>query len=143
MSAPALQLAPRLPDWRVRLTDYLAEVARHPLRPGRHDCALFVAGAVRAMTGSDPARGWRGKYRSLAAGQRALEARGYADHVALVAAWCPPVAPAFAAVGDIAVMKSDVDAAALGLVQGASVYVLSRTGLVLVSRMEMLGAFKI
>ena len=112
-----MKLAARLPDWRTRLEDYLTRVARRPFRPGRHDCALFVAGAVEAMTGEDPAAAWRGAYRSLAAGQDALHAAGFTDHVALVASACEEVPPALAAVGDIAVLPGDGNGAALGCYQ--------------------------
>jgi len=78
----------RLPNWKKRLTAYLAEVVDRPFKPGQHDCALFVAGAVQAMTGDDLAKGWRG-YRSLTAGRRALAKRGYSDQVALAASMLP------------------------------------------------------
>jgi hypothetical protein len=138
-----MKLAPRLPDWRTRLEDYLARVAGQPFRPGRHDCALFVAGAVEAMTGEDPAAAWRGAYRSLDAGQDALQAAGFADHVALVAAACEEVPPALAAVGDIAVLPGAGKGAALGLVQGAAVYVLHPGGLGLVNRLHVERAFRV
>lgn len=142
MLAPALT---RLPDWRPRLASYLARVARHPFRPGTHDCALFCAGAVEAMTGRDMAAPWRGGYRSLAAGYAQLAASGFADHVSLVRAHFAPVAPASAQVGDLALVASDVpeEVGALGVVQGAGVYVLRPSGLALVSRLDALEAWTV
>jgi len=139
----ALTLAARRPDWRARLEEYLPRVASQPFRPGRHDCALFVAGAVEAMTGEDPAAAWRGAYRSLAAGRDALQAAGFPDHVALVASVCEEIPPALASVGDIAVLPGDGEGAALGLVQGAAVYVLRPGGLALVNRLHIERAFRV
>lgn len=131
----------RLVDWRARLTAYLAQVSGKSFRPGRHDCALFVAGAVEAMTGVDHARGWRG-YRSLATGQKKLEARGFADHIALIANILPEVSPIMAQVGDLAVVESDGDQA-LGIVQGAYVYVLRPDGAGLVLLTDVTRAFRV
>ena len=75
----------RRADWRPRLTEYLARVAGARFRPGQHDCALFAAGAVEAMTGHDPAAEWRGTYRTLEEGRVVLAGQGYADQVGLVA----------------------------------------------------------
>lgn len=134
----------RLPDWRPRLAQYLSEVARQSFRPGRHDCALFCAGAVEAMTGLDTAADWRGKYRSLKAGGKALAAAGFEDHVALVASMCPQVPPALAQVGDLAALPSDDgEFLALGVIQGPKVYVLQPSGLALVSRLHAQKAFKV
>lgn len=115
--------------WQLRLAQFLGDAARRPFQPGRHDCALFAAGAVHAMTGLDLARGWRGKYRTLAAGQRALERAGYTDHVALAAAHLPGTQRPRP--GDIAVIDTG-DGQALGVVQGHMAYVLRPAGLGLV-----------
>jgi len=137
------RLPPRRADWRARLAQYVASVAARPFRPGAHDCALFVAGAVEAMTGADAARDWRGTYRTLAAGQAALQSAGFLDHVDFVAAICPPVAPSLAQVGDLAALPGDDGPAALGVIQGGGVYCLSPGGLVIVSRLYIEKAFSI
>lgn len=135
----------RLPDWRPRLGEYLAQVVRLPFRPGQHDCALFAAGAVEAMTGTDLAAAWRGKYRALGAGKAMLRARGYADHVALAAALFPEVLPALAQVGDLAVLPSGDGqvAEALGVVQGPGVYVLNPGGIAVVNRLHIQRSFSV
>jgi hypothetical protein len=135
----------RLPDWRVRLAEYLARTARASFRPGQHDCALFAAGAVHAMTGRDLAAEWRGTYRTLEAGQAALRRQGYEDHLALAASLFPEVAPSFAQAGDLGVVPSDVpgEVGALGVVQGAGVYVLRPSGLAVVRRLHLERAFRV
>lgn len=133
----------RLVDWQDRLTGYLASVSRAALRPGQHDCALFAADAVEAMTGADLAADFRGQYRDYDAGQALLEAGGFADHIDLVRAIFPAIAASRAAPGDIAVMPSDDGRPALGIFQGAGVYCLGRRGLVVVSRLNALEGFSV
>lgn len=118
----------RLDDWRTRLRAHAAQAARKKFRPGSHDCALFAAGAVKAMTGTDLARGWRSKYRSLKRGREMLAELGYADHVALAAAHLPEIPPAMAQVGDVAAVEEEGELA-LGIVQGERIWVLRPDGL--------------
>lgn len=135
-------IPPRLPDWRQRLRAYISECRRKPFRPGQHDCALFAAGAVEALTGMDPAASWRGKYRSLKAGQAALQEAGFTDHIEAVASLFPEVPPSLAHVGDLAVVDGDT-APALGVFQGAAVFVLRPDGMAVVDRMEVRKAFRV
>ena len=121
------------------LITYAADAGQRPFRPGRHDCALFAAGWVKVMTGQDFARGWRSTYRSLKRGQQLLAEAGFEDHVALAAAHLSEVAPAFAQVGDIAIL----DDQAFGIVAGEMIYCLRTEGLGLVPRSAMLRAFKV
>lgn len=117
----------RLPDWRPRLVAFLTAAQRAPFRPGQHDCALFAAGAVAAMTGQDYAAPYRGRYTTIRGGIRVLRADGFADHIALAAHHLPERPVAFARAGDLAVVPTE-DGPALGVVQGAGIYVLSPAG---------------
>lgn len=119
---------PRHADWQIRLMQYLSEAARRPFAYGQHDCALFAADCVAAMTGLDIADDFRGRYRSATGGRRALRLAGYADHVALAAAHFAEIPVAMVVPGDIAVLPTD-EGPALGIVQGEAVYVVARDGL--------------
>ena len=121
------------------LIAYASESGTRPFRPGRHDCALFAAGWVKLATGQDLARGWRSRYRSLKRGQQLLEAAGFTDHVAFAASHLPEIAPAFAQVGDLAVL----DDQAFGIVAGEMIYCLRPEGLGLVPRSAMRRAFQV
>jgi hypothetical protein len=121
------------------LIAYAADAGQRPFRPGRHDCALFAAGWVKIVTGHDLARGWRSKYRSLSKGQHMLKDAGFADHVALAATHLPEIAPAFAQVGDLAVLETQ----AFGLVAGEMIYCLRPEGLGLVPRGQMRRGFAV
>lgn len=133
----------RLPEWRARLANYLGAVSARRFRPGRHDCAIFAAGAVEAITGLDLADAWRGKYISLGAGRAMLRAKGFQDHLALAVALFPEVPPALAQVGDLAALPGDAGFAALGVIQGPGVYVLTPAGLSVVSRLHVEKAFSV
>ena len=121
------------------LITYASDAGQRTFRPGRHDCALFAAGWVKLATGQDFARGWRSTYRSLKRGQQLLAEAGFEDHVALAAAHLSEVAPAFAQVGDIAIL----DDQAFGIVAGEMIYCLRPAGLGLVPRGQMRRAFKV
>lgn len=62
MSAPNAPRVPRLPDWRARLAAVVAAAHRQPFVWGQHDCCLWAADDVRAVTGQDPAHDLRGRY---------------------------------------------------------------------------------
>ena len=121
------------------LIAYAAEAGQRPFRPGRHDCALFAAGWVKISTGRDLARGWRSTYRSLRRGQQLMQDAGFSDHVAFAAAHLPQIAPAFAQVGDLAVLEDN----AFGIVAGEMIYCLRPEGLGLVPRSAMRRAFNV
>ena len=121
------------------LIAYTADAGQQPFRPGRHDCALFAAGWVKQVTGRDLARGWRSTYRSLQRGQQLLQDAGFSDHVAFAAAHLPEIAPAFAQVGDLAVLETQ----AFGLNAGEMIYCLRPEGLGLVPRSAMRRAFDV
>jgi hypothetical protein len=121
------------------LTAYLAACRAWRFRPGVHDCATFVAGWVKEANGTDYARGWRGKYRSLKKGQELLQEAGHADHVAFAAAHFEEIPPAFAQTGDLAVIQGR----ALGIVSAERVFVLRPDGLGHVSLSKAERAFRV
>lgn len=118
----------RKPNWRAELMAYLGDCARNPFDEGTHDCALFLAGGVEAMTGVDFAADYRGHYTSTRQGLKILRENGFRDHVALATYHLPHKAVAFANEGDGAVVPED-GTEALGIVQGAMIYVLRPGGL--------------
>lgn len=117
----------RFSYWRSALADYLHTVAHAPFEPGKHDCALFVAGAVHAMTGKDLSKGYRGKYNTLAKGLVKLKKKGFEDHIDLVASLLEEVPVAMLAVGDVASIETE-DGPALGVVQGERIYFIRTAG---------------
>jgi hypothetical protein len=66
----------RSPGWERLLQEYLDARRDTPFAWGTHDCCTFAAGAVEAMTGTDPMAHFRGQYRSAAGSVRALRTIG-------------------------------------------------------------------
>lgn len=117
----------RLMDWRPRLTEYLLDCGQTVFAYGDQDCALFAAGAVAAMTGCDPAKDWRGRYRTLNGGLRLMRAAGYRDHIDMVNRNFASVHPAFAGDGDLAsVVTPEGDA--MGVIMGEVIYLTGPAG---------------
>lgn len=121
----------RQPGWQIALSQYLAEAGRQQFQWGTHDCALFAAGAVAAMTGVDPAARWRGKdkpkYRTLRGGLGLMRRAGFVDHADVAARMFEEVPVATAQPGDLAAIR-DGELFALGVVQGEWIYVLQPDG---------------
>lgn len=119
----------RVPDWRAKLQVFIAASLDRPFAFGTHDCALFAADAMREMTGLDLGEKYRGRYKTLAEGVRLMRKDGFDDHVDYFRAHLPSVPVAFAMPGDLAAFDGD-EGKALGVVQGAMVYVLRPDGVV-------------
>lgn len=124
----------RRPDWKARLSAYVDAVRREPFAYGSHDCALFAAGALEAMTGEDPARAFRGTYGTLEEGEARLRAAGFASCLDYARSLLEPVAPVHAQRGDIAVV--DIGAPSFGVVLGAQIALLSEYGVALIDLMD-------
>ena len=132
----------RLINWQARLVTYMADCRALPFQIGSHDCALFAAGAVAAMTGHDPAAEWRGRYTTHRGGLRVLRRAGFWDHIEVVATQFPEILRIEALPGDLAAINT-IDGPALGVVQGAAIYVLRPDGLGLVPRNAATRAFRV
>jgi hypothetical protein len=137
-----MQMLNRHETWAADLTAYLASVAARPLTYGSHDCALFAAGAVQAMTGVDLAADWRGAYDSPRKAARLLKDAGHANLASLLSSLLPEVAPAFAMPGDV-VLVDGPQGLGMGILQGHLAYVLTEDRLGMVSRMDVKRAFKV
>lgn len=128
--------------WHVALIQYLATCARTPFAEGSNDCALFAAGAVEAMTGTDYAAPYRGRYTTTKGGLRMLRRAGFADHIALAAANLPEIPVSSAKPGDVAAVATP-EGEALGVVQGAGVYVLTPGGMGILPADQITRAFRV
>lgn len=51
-------------DWPIRLSNYLEKVKDKKFKWGTHDCVMHSVNAVRAITGTDLATGYRKLYRT-------------------------------------------------------------------------------
>ncbi len=67
-----MTLSIRYPDWPQRLHAAIDLHRRKTFRYGTHDCCLFAADLVKAMTGWDPAESMRGTYHDQLGAWRVL-----------------------------------------------------------------------
>lgn len=100
-------------DWQTALSAYIAECEGRPFAWGSHDCAMFAAGAVLAMTGTDIAAEFRGRYSTEAGSVRALKRYGHGTLEATLDAKLPAVPIGFARRGDL-VMRDEAVGVAMG-----------------------------
>ena len=120
----------RKDDWPERLGEAIEAARNRGFRWGEHDCALFVADCVAAMTGVDPAAGLRGTYGARGA---AVDLGKLGDRL-----FGPVIAATLARRGDVALVALGGDVAlvesggrlAAGVVIGGHVAVPGRDGLV-------------
>jgi hypothetical protein len=71
----------RFPDWQSRLNSYLEARRSAEFHYGGHDCCLFTADAILAMTGTDLAANFRHSYRSRFGAMRRI--RSYTSGISV------------------------------------------------------------
>ena len=69
-------IKPRLPDWPVRMNKFITGTRDNTYEMGTHDCCTFAGGCIKAMTGEDPMKEFRGKYDSQESGTKVLRTIG-------------------------------------------------------------------
>ena len=96
----------RADDWPERLAAFFEERREATFEWGKHDCALFAADAMQAMTGVDPLEQFRG-YSTEEEGDAILAEFGGMEPLldaALTAAGAMRCDPAFAQRGDFVLL---------------------------------------
>ncbi len=133
----------RLSDWRTRLAAHIAAHARLPFRPGSHDCALFASGGRAALTGTDVLAPVRGCYSTLEEGFELAARHGYASPFDAVVDGLEEIPPAYAQVGDLALLEGDDGHPAMGIVQGELVCVLHPRGVAMLPLTDVRRAWRV
>ena len=90
----------RLPDWQLRFADLVHERMSAPFVWGRHDCCLWAADVVLALTGLDPAAALRCQYSNERGALRLVSQLGGLPQIASAALGEPRKA-SYATVGDV------------------------------------------
>lgn len=98
---PSLIGRRRLPDADTRLQAYLLSCLGAVFGWGRHDCALFAAGAVAAQLGVDPAEPLRYRYDTAWEATALLRQAGGINSLVTSVLGQPLAAPMLARIGDI------------------------------------------
>ncbi len=121
----------RLRDWPERLAALFAAREAQPFEWGVHDCCLFAADAVLAVTGHDPAADLRGMYSTETGAARVLRRYGGVAGVAIAhAGRVVPVA--LAQPGDVGLSQHDPERPALAVWGGAAWHAAAPLGVVVV-----------
>jgi hypothetical protein len=121
----------RLRDWPERLAALFAARQGQPFAWGAHDCCLFAADAVLAVTGHDPAADLRGTYATAAEAARVLGQFGGVAGVAIARAG--RVVPAsLAQPGDGGLSHHDAARPALAVWGGGAWHAAGPVGVVVV-----------
>lgn len=113
----------RRSTWEADLSDYMTSVRDRPFEWGVHDCALFAAGAVIAITGVDPIPEYRGAYVSELGSAKALKRLGAGTLDATLDTLFPSVPLAMAQRGDLVWYADSV-----GVVMGGHALFVGREG---------------
>lgn len=141
MNAPAQpQRFPRLHDWQLRLEAFVRDRSAVPFAWGSNDCALFAADAVQALTGVRHLPELRGHASAREALRAVRQAGGL--HAIATRALGPAVTPAFAAVGDVVLVRMG-RREALGLCNGGTVLGPGPDGLAVASMDGALAAWRV
>lgn len=131
---------PRIREWQSALADLIGARMTAPFAWGSHDCCLFAADCVQAITGFDPAADARGTYDDERSAARVLKKLGGLEQIA--ATRCgPEIPPAAARVGDVVLGK--VDRECLGVCTGETWHAPSADGLAARPMAEALKAWRV
>lgn len=134
----------KLIGWERELIGYIRSTSTATFRPGQMDCGLFFGGAYLAMTGIDIDGPFRGKYKTIDGAMKIAADLGFTNHVDYVASLVEELpSPLMAQRGDGAVLTDMDGNEALGVVQGEMIYVMTLTGLGLVSLTNAKRAFRV
>ncbi len=94
----------KYPDWDRRMAAEIERQHSLPFEFGLHDCCMFAADVVQAMTGYDPADGIRATYTSATEAARILRRAGGMKELVSNMLDCNPSPPGAARRGDVCMM---------------------------------------
>jgi hypothetical protein len=122
----------RKPDWAKHLLAEIQAASDRPFSWGEHDCALFACNVVNAMTGTDPAREFRGKYNTKAGSARlSISYGGIGKLAEAIALQCgaPEIKPSLAQRGDVCLIDLGDGDEVIGVCLGDKVASSTTVGL--------------
>jgi hypothetical protein len=118
----------RLPGWRTNMEANLIGIRKTPFEWGVHDCALFAATHVLAITGEDLSKPFVGQYTTALGAMKALKIAGYDDLLQLCRDKFPEIHISLCRFGDIVIISSESGGYAIGIILGEVIGVLTPNG---------------
>lgn len=126
----------RLENWPRLMNEHIANQMTSHFEWGVHDCLLFSASCVEAITGVDPAAKYRGTYSTALAAYRIMDTAGGIDHLidSCMGEVRRPLA--FAQRGDVVTMPDKKGRVAAGICLGNQCVFAGINGLQFINRCE-------
>lgn len=90
----------RYSDWPARFAALVGQRIAQPFAWGQHDCVLWAADAVQALTGADFATAYRGTYSTALEAERLVHELGGLSAI-VTACLGEPIPAAYARTGDV------------------------------------------
>lgn len=131
----------RVPTWEPRLHALIAGAMHRPFSWGSHDCALWGADVVLALTGTDHGAAFRGTYDDAAGAAAALRTHGAGTITRTFDRHLERITPGLAQRGDL-VMIGNGRAGSIGVCMGALGWFVSDEGLISKPRPEWSRAWR-
>jgi hypothetical protein len=113
--------------WPEILAAQLKEARNKEFEWGKHDCCLFAANVVKAITGKDYAKDFRGKYHSEKEAEELIQAAGGLEKI--VSSFLPSIPPLTAQRGDVLMFLTPMGPA-LGVCGGDKGFFVLKKGLI-------------
>lgn len=128
--------------WQLEFEKVVSEHKDKPFVWGEHDCVLWAANTVLAITGFDPAEGFRDSYSTALGAAKLLKDFGGMEALVTTKLEREPVAPAFANVGDVLIVLQGEDPM-LAVCNGETMLAPGALGLVALPTLSALKAWKV
>jgi hypothetical protein len=132
----------RYNDWQLRFEKVVAENSNKAFEWGYHDCILWGANAVLAITGYDAAEGFRGTYSTALGAARVLKELGGIEKLINDKLYVEPVPAGYANIGDILLVDLDGQLTT-AVCNGETMLAPGEVGLVALHTLSALKAWKI
>jgi len=130
----------RIREWQSALASVIEERMVAPFAWGTHDCCLFAADCVQAMTGHDPAVDVRGAYADEKGAARVLKKMGGLEAIASTRCG-KEVNPAAARIGDVVLGTAGREC--LGVCTGEMWHAPGEHGLLAMPMRDVLRAWRV
>ena len=117
----------RLRNWPSRFAEHVESARARPFEWGSHDCCLWAASAVQAITGLDPGAAWRGTYTTAHRAMRLLESLGGLESAGALMGSSVDITRA--AIGDVGLVTWPDGTESLAVCSGHSWLCAADTGL--------------
>lgn len=132
----------RLPDWQILFAKFLKENANSKFEWGVHDCCLFSANCVLAITGTDYASSFRGTYSNERDAYRLIKQYGSIEALVTTLTGIKPVNGRYADVGDIVLVLQE-GRELLAVCNGQTMFAPGANSLITLETKDVLKTWKV